>query len=248
MNACLRRWRGNQTAVPAQIFPDKENAPKITFIARPRVAVVAPVDLGSPVAKRKLCVLPVTPDSRPADCLMPPPLELDECPKRVRFYLSLSSVQEHECDTCGHETTKCQGHAFDRSDLDYFEPCAGRVCLTCEAPSCGACATPLPLPFCGACLEMVVYESGSFVAQEPKYAQYLCKGGGDDCCCNALVCDACHDKTTGTRAAAYAGALKATRASAVEEDPLKYVVQEALTAQTRLCEGCVGRLEALADE
>ena len=63
-----------------------------------------------------------------------------------------------------------------------------------------------------------------------------------------LVCDDCHDKTTGTRTAAYASALKATRASALKENPLKYVVQEAVTAKTRLCEDCVERLEALGQD
>ena len=38
----------------------------------------------------------------------------------------------------------------------------------------------MPLPFCRACVEMVVYESGSFVADKPEYAQYLCQGGGAD--------------------------------------------------------------------
>ena len=122
--------------------------------------------MGSPAKRKSPGVLPVTPDSRPADCVMPPPLELDECgsPKRIRFYSSLSSVREHGgCTKCGGDTIKCRGHAFDRSDLDYFEPCAGRVCLECDAPECGTCAQPMPLPFCRACVEMVVYESGSFV-------------------------------------------------------------------------------------
>ena len=51
-----------------------------------------------------------------------------------------------------------------------------------------------------------------------------------------------------TRTAAYASALKATRASALKENPLKYVVQEAVTAKTRLCEDCVERLEALGQD
>ena len=262
----LRRWRGGrrraaraptaeelaQTPSTTQVFPNKDRGgPKITFVSRPRANVVAPVNMGSPAKRKSPGVLPVTPDSRPADCIMPPPLELDECgsPKRIRFYSSLSSVREHGgCTKCGGDTIKCRGHAFDRSDLDYFEPCAGRVCLECDAPECGTCAQPMPLPFCRACVEMVVYESGSFVADKPEYAQYLCKGGGDDCCCNALVCDDCHDKTTGTRTAAYASALKATRASALKENPLKYVVQEAVTAKTRLCEDCVERLEALGQD
>ena len=268
----LRRWRGGrlprresvyrstvfgrteiaQRSSTTQVFPNKDRGgPKITFVSRPRANVVAPMSPASPAKRKSPGVLPVTPDSRPADCVMPPPLELDECgsPKRIRFYSSLSSVREHGgCTKCGGDTIKCRGHAFDRSDLDYFEPCAGRVCLECDAPECGTCAQPMPLPFCRACVEMVVYESGSFVADKPEYAQYLCKGGGDDCCCNALVCDDCHDKTTGTRTAAYASALKATRASALKENPLKYVVQEAVTAKTRLCEDCVERLEALGQD
>ena len=254
--ALLRNIQARSDALDAkrtaQVFPNKDRGgPKITFVSRPRANVVAPVNMGSPAKRKSPGVLPVTPDSRPADCIMPPPLELDECgsPKRIRFYSSLSSVREHGgCTKCGGDTIKCRGHAFDRSDLDYFEPCAGRVCLECDAPECGTCAQPMPLPFCRACVEMVVYESGSFVADKPEYAQYLCKGGGDDCCCNALVCDDCHDKTTGTRTAAYASALKATRASALKENPLKYVVQEAVTAKTRLCEDCVERLEALGQD
>ena len=242
----------SRPAITDPVFPNKDRGgPKITFVSRPRANVVAPMSPASPAKRKSPGVLPVTPDSRPADCVMPPPLELDECgsPKRIRFYSSLSSVREHGgCTKCGGDTIKCRGHAFDRSDLDYFEPCAGRVCLECDAPECGTCAQPMPLPFCRACVEMVVYESGSYVADKPEYAQYLCKGGGDDCCCNALVCDDCHDKTTGTRTAAYASALKATRASALKENPLKYVVQEAVTAKTRLCEDCVERLEALGQD
>ena len=175
---------------------------------------------------------------------MPPPLELDECgsPKRIRGLLVPKfRARAWRLPKCGGDTIKCRGHAFDRSDLDYFEPCAGRVCLECDAPECGTCAQPMPLPFCRACVEMVVYESGSFVADKPEYAQYLCKGGGDDCCCNALVCDDCHDKTTGTRTAAYASALKATRASALKENPLKHVVQGWPSRRRRGSARTVGR-------
>ena len=121
----------------------------------------------------------VTPDAKPrpyAIEALPPALSLDGSPrtKRIKFYSSLSAVREEgpapagaaaaPCGNCGSaRTTACRGRAFERSDLDYFEPCAHAVCLDCDAPPCGSCGSPITaLPFCKACLEMVVYEAVSY--------------------------------------------------------------------------------------
>lgn len=244
--------------VPSAGLPST-NAPTYKFVCRsPAPAPSSP--LGS---KRPALVAVVTPPTRAREDEAPPRFELDGSPKkRVRFYSSLSLVSEDEdqaaaaaaeepapkaCARCGRAATPCRGVHFDRSDLDYFEPCARDVCLECDAPECGECGKPIKaLPFCKACTEMVVYEGGSYVADVPQHAAYLCKGGGDDCCCNALVCDECHarsDREGVVEVVADARARADARGKGPE--PFKYVLQEDITEHTRLCTNCVDRVSAL---
>ena len=239
------------------IFPQsKEFGKRVRFICSPPTSPV----LGP---KRPRGGAPVvTPDSKPRDCSFDiPALSLDGSgsprTKRIKFYSSLAAVREESasamlppCSSCNSATVvSCRGKAFERSDLDYFEPCEGTVCLDCSAPRCGTCDAPIrALPFCKSCLEMVVYESGSYVANVQPYAKFLCKGGGDDCCCNALICDACHAGTD--HVAAVAATHNKLAASSTDDgrdsdDEFKYVLQEPITKDSRLCEDCVARLHDL---
>ena len=199
----------------------------------------------------------VTPDNKPRDWARdveaPPALDLDGSPraKRVKFYSSLAAVKEEapeaapHCATCGGATAPCRGKAFERSDLDYFEPCAGHVCLRCDAPACAECGGDVQaLPFCAACLEMVQHEAGSFVAHVQPYSRYLCKGGGDDCKCNAIICDGCHAKHERGAELADLG-LDGTR-YLTDDDELKYCLQEEVTDDTRLCGDCFDRVRDVA--
>ena len=211
---------------------------RVTFVCSPP---------GTPVqGKRKLGGTVVTPEAHPRKWERegaPPPLDLDAPQgrgKRVKFYSSLSAVREEApaCPRCGGAQVPCQGHAFERSEMDYFEPCEGAVCLACDAPRCETCEAPVAaLPFCKACVEMVSYEAGSYVADNRAYAKYLCKGGGDDCQCNVVVCDKCHASTDHV---AHLG--PAVAAAAHDDDVLKYLVQEPITEDTRLCDDCCQRL------
>ena len=240
-SVALEHLMSTRAAIVDPVFPSsKEFSKRVRFICSPP---------SSPAAGFRRPPV-VTPDAGPlpweAEAL-PPPLSLDGSPKakRVKFFTSLSAVREEpaaaegppepsSCGSCGAAPVACRGTAFARSDLDYFEPCAGSVCLECGAPPCGSCGAALvALPFCGPCLEMVQHEAGSHVARDSSFAKYLCKGGGGDCRCNALVCDDCHSEVA---------ALAATGRVLEVEDAHKYVLQEPITKDTRLCDDCVCRL------
>mmetsp|Transcript_14466 Transcript_14466/g.43197 ORF Transcript_14466/g.43197 Transcript_14466/m.43197 type:complete len:270 (+) Transcript_14466:232-1041(+) len=255
----LEHLTSSPVHVTESVFQRPSAEPKYKFVCSPPA---------SPDQKRKAPA--VTPDAGPRGVdALPPPLDLDGSPraKKYRFVCSLAAVSEEAqgreeevedskefddaepaaghygpCDKCGAPgLAACQGAGFARSELDYFNPCEGSVCLECAAPECGECGEKIrALPFCEACLEMVQYESGSHVAGVPAYAKYLCKGGGDDCCCNALVCDKCHARAD--HVAAFAAAHEA-----LGPGKLKYVLQEPITQHTRLCGGCTGRLTSLEE-